>query len=557
MITSRDLTVDQALGSAYQVVRYVAANMDTLIQLSDAIPLLTTYMPDIQAVLAQMSSVVNVSDNMTAVISISNNMAAVLNLNTNMAALQNINTNMAGILAVPSAIAAQDWKNSVVVATTANNTLFGVQTIDGITLAVGNRVLVKDQTISPENGIYVVSTGYWTRATDAVSPNVSTNNVVMVDQGVVNRGKQFRLTTTGIITVGTTSQIWGEVVSGEVNTISNQGTGIGIGMDKVGRDLPLKTLKAGSNVVLTDNGSEIEISSTGGGDGGGGSGEANTTSNAGTGEGQLAKPKSGLDLPIKSIKAGANIVIVNNSDDVTISSTGEANTSSNVGTGVGLAKPKASSDLPFKSLKAGSNVTIDDATDEVTINATAPSVIYTGGTGCKVAVAHNTFYNSIVPCTLFTNSTAKYFGGRYPEAFPIPVYGPFTINQVSVSRAVAVAGETTTLRIAIYSADPVTGLPTTKLAEGSRTSEGSTDLKVTLATPLAIQAGLYWVAIWLDVGRTLESMPGREGCHFGDYNCMSMNTQLAIGDAFPSSITEVNASPWGYSEVPVIGLFGV
>ncbi|SVC15817.1 uncharacterized protein METZ01_LOCUS268671, partial [marine metagenome] len=58
-------------------------------------------------------------------------------------------------------------KDSVVVATTANITLSGTQTIDGIAVTAGQRVLVKDQTTASQNGIYVVSASAWSRSTDA------------------------------------------------------------------------------------------------------------------------------------------------------------------------------------------------------------------------------------------------------------------------------------------------------------------------------------------------------------------------------------------------------
>lgn len=51
-------------------------------------------------------------------------------------------------------------------------------------------------------------------------------------------------------------------------------------------------------------------------------GEANTNSNEGTGEGTLSKTKSGVNLPLKTIKQGTNITITNNADDVTIDATG-------------------------------------------------------------------------------------------------------------------------------------------------------------------------------------------------------------------------------------------
>lgn len=69
------------------------------------------------------------------------------------------------------------------VATTANVTLQGIQTIDGVTLATNDRVLVKDQTDARENGIYYADTGYWTRAKD-----FSRNDDVTVGTWVVTTG---------------------------------------------------------------------------------------------------------------------------------------------------------------------------------------------------------------------------------------------------------------------------------------------------------------------------------------------------------------------------------
>jgi hypothetical protein len=59
-----------------------------------------------------------------------------------------------------------DVKTSVVAATTANITLSAVQTIDGISVIAGDRVLVKNQTTPAQNGVYVVAAGAWSRAAD-------------------------------------------------------------------------------------------------------------------------------------------------------------------------------------------------------------------------------------------------------------------------------------------------------------------------------------------------------------------------------------------------------
>ena len=57
-------------------------------------------------------------------------------------------------------------KQAVKCATTANITLSGLQTIDGYTTLAGDRVLVKNQTSTPTNGIYIAAVGAWTRAVD-------------------------------------------------------------------------------------------------------------------------------------------------------------------------------------------------------------------------------------------------------------------------------------------------------------------------------------------------------------------------------------------------------
>lgn len=68
-----------------------------------------------------------------------------------------------------------DVKKSVKAATTTNITLSGTQTIDTVVLSASDRVLVKDQTDSKENGIYDVAIGAWVRSSDA--DNTPSNEV--------------------------------------------------------------------------------------------------------------------------------------------------------------------------------------------------------------------------------------------------------------------------------------------------------------------------------------------------------------------------------------------
>ncbi|MBP7316460.1 MAG: hypothetical protein KA968_14710 [Chitinophagaceae bacterium] len=102
-------------------------------------------------------------------------------------------------------------KDMVKVATTANITLSGTQTIDGIAVVAGNRVLVKDQTDAEDNGIYVVAASAWSRSTDAdAATDFSKGCTVKVEKGTANGDKYYTLTTDAPITLGTTKLTFAE-----------------------------------------------------------------------------------------------------------------------------------------------------------------------------------------------------------------------------------------------------------------------------------------------------------------------------------------------------------
>jgi len=99
-----------------------------------------------------------------------------------------------------------DVKDSVKVATTANITLSGTQTIDGVAVSADERVLVKDQSTGSENGIYDCKAGAWSRSSDFDADSEVTGGAfVFVEQGTANADQGYVLTTDGSITVGTTS----------------------------------------------------------------------------------------------------------------------------------------------------------------------------------------------------------------------------------------------------------------------------------------------------------------------------------------------------------------
>lgn len=104
--------------------------------------------------------------------------------------------------------AAVHWITEVRVATTANVTLAtgfeNGDTIDGVVLATGNRILIKDQTAKTENGFYTVNaSGAPTRTTDADTPAELTGATAFVREGTANKGKAFTCKTADI-TIGVT-----------------------------------------------------------------------------------------------------------------------------------------------------------------------------------------------------------------------------------------------------------------------------------------------------------------------------------------------------------------
>lgn len=101
-----------------------------------------------------------------------------------------------------------DAKQSVKAATTANITLSGAQTIDGVSVIAGDRVLVKNQTAPAENGIFVVAAGAWTRATDMDTWAEVPSSFVFVEQGTTNADTSWVCSSDAGGTLDTTSIVW-------------------------------------------------------------------------------------------------------------------------------------------------------------------------------------------------------------------------------------------------------------------------------------------------------------------------------------------------------------
>lgn len=103
-----------------------------------------------------------------------------------------------------------DVKASVKAATTANITLSGAQTIDGISVTAGDRVLVKNQTAQAENGIYVASLTSWARAADANTWTELVSAYTFVETGTLYADTGWVCTVNAGGTLGTTPVTWSQ-----------------------------------------------------------------------------------------------------------------------------------------------------------------------------------------------------------------------------------------------------------------------------------------------------------------------------------------------------------
>lgn len=152
-------------------------------------------------------------------------------------------------------------RNACVVATTGNITLSGTQTIDGVAVIAGDRVLVKQQSTAAENGIWVVAAGAWSRATDYdASSEVAAGSFTNVVSGTAHGNTQWVQVTPGTITVGTDAMAFTQLSAPPAYTgsdgVARTGTNFAADLSATGAI----TLTGDSLQVAVD-GSSIERSS--------------------------------------------------------------------------------------------------------------------------------------------------------------------------------------------------------------------------------------------------------------------------------------------------------
>lgn len=111
---------------------------------------------------------------------------------------------------VDNLLAGLDVKGSVKAASAANLTLAGAQTVDGVAVVVSDLVLVKNQTVASQNGIYTVASGAWTRAANMDAWAEMPGAFVWVEQGTVNADTGWVCTVDVGGTLDTTPVTWSQ-----------------------------------------------------------------------------------------------------------------------------------------------------------------------------------------------------------------------------------------------------------------------------------------------------------------------------------------------------------
>jgi len=119
-----------------------------------------------------------------------------------------------------------DTKASVVAATTTNGTLATAYengaVVDGVTLATGNRILIKNQTDQTANGIYTVNvSGAPTRSTDMDNGTEFPSAYVFVEEGTVNADTGWVCTNNAPVTIGSTNIVWAQFSGAGTYTANN------------------------------------------------------------------------------------------------------------------------------------------------------------------------------------------------------------------------------------------------------------------------------------------------------------------------------------------------
>ena len=168
--------------------------------------------------------------------------------------LPTADTEASSKLYVDNAIAGMRTRIITKVATTGNvnltNALENGDTIDGISLSTGDKILVKSQTDATENGIYICpNSGTASRDTNYDTVEELAGQMIVVQQGSTNADKIFLCTTDNSGSIGSVDIVFSQV------TPANQGTVQSVGITQSGSEFTIGNtpITSSGNITLNVN----------------------------------------------------------------------------------------------------------------------------------------------------------------------------------------------------------------------------------------------------------------------------------------------------------------
>lgn len=219
-------------------------------------------------------------------------------------------------------------KASVRVASIGTNlTLSGAQVIDGVQTSANDRILVKDQTLKKNNGIYLVATGSWTRALDFDVWDETISALVFIEEGTINADTSWLCTNNLGGTFDTTDIVFVQFSHAGTITAANVGSNTGkIFRDKVGNVLNFKSIGTvttgmGLTLATTNGADDITLTLAG----------TLTASHGGTGVANADTSTITLGGALTFSGAYATTFTVTNTTTVTLPTTGTLATLANHG----------------------------------------------------------------------------------------------------------------------------------------------------------------------------------------------------------------------------------
>lgn len=337
------------------------------------------------------------------------------------------------------------WKAPVTAATTANITLSGLLTVDTVTLAAGETVLVKNQSTAADNGIYVVSAGAWTRSPGAdvwdeflgaitfvlegsqsgsawycsaqpggtlgVTPlnwsNFSVSSTYTAGTGLTLSGTQFSITpvgTAGTYGAASTVPVFVTNASGQVTSVTN--TSIAIANTAVSGLGTMSTQDANAVAITggTINGTTI-----------GGSTAAAVTGTTITANTQFTGAGTGLTGTASGLSIGGNAATATSATSATT-----ATTATNIAGG-------AAGSLPYQTATATTGMLAAGANGQVLTLATGVPSWATPTTGTVTSVSGTGTVSGISLSGTVTTTGSLTLGGSLDLSAP-PTIGNTTPN---------------------------------------------------------------------------------------------------------------------------------